>query len=115
VSLGLYFDQHVPGPVAEGLRRRGIDVLTTEEDGAKSREDQTLLDRAAVLGRVMVTNDNDFLSIAAAWMAEDRLFAGLVHLTTQRIPFGKAIEDLELIARVYSETDMLDRVEHLPL
>jgi hypothetical protein len=114
VTLGLYFDQHVPGPIAAGLRRQGIDVITTEQDGRKSLEDESLFERATALGRVMVTNDDDFLRIAAAWMAEGRHFAGLVYIKSQRVPFGKLIDDLLLIASVYSAEEMTDRIEHLP-
>jgi hypothetical protein len=114
VTLGLYFDQHVPGPITAGLRRQKIDVLTAEEDGRKTREDESLFERATALGRVMVTNDDDFLRIAAAWMAEGRHFAGLAFIKSQQIPFGKVIDDLLLLASVYSAEEMTDRIEHLP-
>ena len=34
MSLRLYMDHHVPFSVTEGLRQRGIDVLTAYEDNA---------------------------------------------------------------------------------
>ena len=30
-AVRYYMDQHFPGPVTAGLRRRGIDVLTAQE------------------------------------------------------------------------------------
>jgi len=33
VSVALYFDQHIPKAIAVGVRERGIDVLTADEDG----------------------------------------------------------------------------------
>ena len=38
-----------------GLRRKGIDCLTAEEDGTKQLPDDLLLQRATELGRVMVS------------------------------------------------------------
>jgi predicted nuclease of predicted toxin-antitoxin system len=114
VSLGLYFDQHIQGPIAEGLRRQGIDVLTAEADGRKAAQDETLLERATALGRLLVTNDEDFTVIAASWQALGREFAGLVYITEQQIPYGRAIEDLRLIAEGYSAEEMISRIEYLP-
>lgn len=39
LNLRLYVDVPVPRPVDRGLRRRGIDVLTAQEDGADLWED----------------------------------------------------------------------------
>ena len=43
------------------LRLRGLDVLTAQEDGAATMDDPVLLDRAIALGRVVFTQDEDFL------------------------------------------------------
>ena len=115
MSLRYYFDHHVQGPVAEGLRRRGIEVITAWEDGARQLPDESLLTRATELGCVLVTNDEDFTVIAAAWQALGRPFAGIVYMTRQAIPYGTLIEDLHLIAETYTPDEMLNRVEYLPL
>ena len=115
MSLAFYFDQHVPGPIAAGLRRRGVAVLTAEEDGRNAWEDEYLLERATELSRVMVTNDRDFLVITARWMDRGRMFAGLVYMTDQGIDYGKAIADLETVARVYTSEEVRDHIEYLPL
>jgi hypothetical protein len=39
-------DVHIPLAITEGLRRRGIDVLTAQQDGAHRLEDDLLLQRA---------------------------------------------------------------------
>jgi hypothetical protein len=33
MPVSLYMDVHVPQAIADQLRRRGVDVLTTHEDG----------------------------------------------------------------------------------
>ena len=50
-------DVHVPGQVTRGLRLRGVDVLTAQEDGTTTFPDPDLLDRATALGRVLFTQD----------------------------------------------------------
>ena len=62
--LALYMNQHVPRAITEGLRLRGIDVITAYEDGASDMGDPELLDRAAELGRVLFTQDDDLLAEA---------------------------------------------------
>jgi predicted nuclease of predicted toxin-antitoxin system len=47
--------------MTEGLRLREVDVLTAQEDGAATLDDPVLLDRAMALGRVVFTQDEDFL------------------------------------------------------
>jgi predicted nuclease of predicted toxin-antitoxin system len=56
-------DHHVPAAIARGLRRRDVDVLTTEEDRTTDWDDEQLLERAARLGRIIFTQDDDFLVI----------------------------------------------------
>ena len=34
-----YFDVHVPAAIAAELRRRGVDVITAQEDGTAELED----------------------------------------------------------------------------
>ena len=65
MSLALYTDVHVKRAVTNGLRLRGVDVLTAQEDGTARLSDPDLLDRATALGRVVFTQDEDFLAEAA--------------------------------------------------
>ena len=75
----LYMDVHVPAPVTEGLRRRGVDVLTSQEDGTRTATDAALLARAVELGRVLYSQDEDLLVLAAEWQTEGREFPGLIY------------------------------------
>ena len=65
MSVGLYFDVHVRREVAEGLRRRGVDVLTAQEDGTTRLSDSEMLDRAGAIGRVLFTQDEGLLAESA--------------------------------------------------
>jgi predicted nuclease of predicted toxin-antitoxin system len=65
MSVGLYMDEHVPRAITEGLRLRGVDVLTAQEDNRRRASDSELLDRATELGRILFTQDSDLLREAA--------------------------------------------------
>jgi len=61
-----YLDEHIPKGVVEGLRRRGIDVLTVQEAGRSGDSDERQLAFAKKEGRVLVTFDDDFLRLDAS-------------------------------------------------
>lgn len=114
MSLPLYMDQHVPLSITEGLRERGIDVLTAREDNAADWNDPAILQRASELQRVVFTLDDDFLAIAAEWLESGREFAGVAYAHQLGITIGQAIHDLELLATVLDPKDMQNRIEFLP-
>jgi hypothetical protein len=111
----LYLDVHVPAAIAAELRRRGVDVLTAQEDGATELDDNDLLVRANSLGRVVFTQDIRFKALAEDWQRTARLFAGLVFGHQLHGSIGQYIRDLELIAKATDPTDWHGHVEHLPL
>jgi hypothetical protein len=110
----LYMDHHVPSAITDGLRRRGVDVLTAEEDGSAAIDDDRLLDRATVLGRVLFSQDEDLLAIAYQRVQAGRAFGGVVYAHQLAISIGQAVRDLELLAKVLDPPDMRNRVEYLP-
>jgi hypothetical protein len=108
-------DHHVDVSITEGLRRRGIDVLTCQDDGTTTWDDEHLLERAAQHGRVLFSQDDDLLAIARRWQQKNQPFAGLIYGHQLDLSIGQAIRDLELIAGVYDPDDIRDRVEYIPL
>lgn len=50
-----------------GQRHMQVSVLTVAEDGRADWDDERLLERALELGRVVCTQDCDFLVLAAGW------------------------------------------------
>lgn len=78
MALPVYLDVHVPAGVTQGLRRKAIDALTAQDDGASLMPDEQLLHRATDLGRVLLTQDLDFLGIASRWQTSGRAFAGIL-------------------------------------
>ena len=101
MPLGFYMDHHVPSAITNGLRLRGVDVLTAHEDGTQRLEDPALLDRAGALGRVLFTRDDDFLKEAALRQQQGIFFAGVIYAHQLRVSIGVCIENLELIAKLH--------------
>ena len=115
MSLRLYMDVHVRREVTEGLRWRGVDVLTAQEDGTAEFDDPVLLDRATELGRLLFSQDRDLLREAARRQETGEQFAGVVFARQLQVSIGQCIDDLELIAKVGAPEEFAGRVEYLPL
>jgi hypothetical protein len=108
-------DVHVPRAITHGLRLRGVDVLTAQEDDARRLSDSELLDRAATLGRVLFSRDTDLLVEATGRQRSGRWFAGVVYANQMHVTIGRCVDDLELIATAGDLADLANRVEYLPL
>jgi hypothetical protein len=108
-------DVHVPRAVTGQLRRRGVDVLTAQEDDAGTLDDDQLLERSTRLGRLLVTQDIRFGALAESWQAESRHFAGLAFAHPMEITIGRYVKDLEVISLVSVDGECDDQVYRLPL
>lgn len=115
MALALYLDHHVRREVAGALRRRGVDVLTCLQDGTAEWSDAALLERAAQLGRVMVSQDRDMLVEADRRRSAGAPLPGLVYAHQLWVPSGRLIEDLELMAKVLEPAEVAGCVVFLPL
>lgn len=103
MSLKLYMDLHVRRAVTQGLRRRGVDVKTAQEDDNAKLADDLLLDRALALGRVVFSQDDDMLRVARHRQKQGEPFAGVIYAHQLSITTGQAVRDLELIAKAYEQ------------
>ena len=115
MNIAFYMDVHVPGPITVGLRKRGVDIITAQEDHTDRLSDPKLLDRATQLGRVVFTQDVDFLVEAARRQEMNIHFAGIVFARQRKVTCAKCLTDLEMIAKAGEAGQMVGRVEYLPL
>lgn len=115
MAHAIYMDVHIPAAITAGLRRRGIDVLTSQEDGTNRLADTALLDRATGLGRILFSEDTDLLAIAQEWQTISHPFAGLLFAHQEGASIGRLIEDIELIAKCLASEDVANVVIYLPL
>lgn len=107
-DIQYYLDEHIAGAVANGLRRRGIDVLTLTEAGMLGAGDEEHFTFAREQARTIVTHDDDFLRLAA----QSEEHAGVVYIP-QRRSIGDVIRGLTLIAEVLGAEGMRGHIEFL--
>lgn len=115
MSLALYMDENVHRGITNGLRLRGVDILTVQEDKRTSFSDPLILDRAMELQRVLFSQDEDFLAEATHRQSENISFAGVIYAHKLRVSLGDCINDLEIIAKAANREDLANRVQYLPL
>ena len=90
-------------------------MLTAQEDGTARWEDADLLDRAAELGQVLFSQDEDLLAEAAKRQRTGIPFHGVIYAPQLGLALGLCIEDLEILAKAGIPSDFANRVQYLPL
>jgi len=107
--IQFYLDQHIPFAVAEGLRRRGVDTLTSQEAGQCGLPDIDQLKFATKHQRVTVTFDSDYLFLASSGFHH----AGIAWCPLGKHTVGRLVSALLLIHGVLNQEEMQDHVEFL--
>ena len=74
-----------------------------------------MLDRATELGRVLFSQDDDFLAIVRERQTGEEMFAGLIYGHQLAATVGKYVLDLEVVCKVLEPADIVNRIEYLPL
>ncbi|MEH2408660.1 DUF5615 family PIN-like protein [Nostoc sp.] len=109
MSVALYIDENVHRGITDGLRIRGVDVLTVQEDGRTSFPDPLILDR------VLFSQDDDFLAEANHRQDKQINFAGVIYAHKLRVTVGDCVRDLEIIAKTAYLEELSNRIQYLPL
>ena len=107
-SIKFYMDENVPLAIPAGLRRRGINVLTTQEAGKMSAPDPDQLAFSTSQGRVIFTQDHDFLTLNS----EGVQHAGIAY-AHQSVALGRIVQGLVFMYQILDAEDMVNRVEYL--
>lgn len=90
-----------------------MDVLTAQEDGSDTLEDPQLLRRATELGRVLFTQDQDFLEIPYLLSAQDIECSGVIYCAQDR-PIGVCVEELHLVTELVESCELANLCVKLP-
>src|SRR5260370_33835339 len=85
-----FADVHVASAIVGGLRMRGMDIVTAEERGQCTENDEALLATATAEGRLMLSKDKDFFRIHHEWMTAGRSHAGILFIR-YRLSIGDPI------------------------
>ncbi len=99
----------MPNAVGVALRRRGIDVLTAAEAGLLGAPEEEVLARSLADGRVLVTQDRDFLRLHR----EQHPHAGIAYSQRGTRTIAQLLTGLVLIYDVLEPDGMTGRVEYL--
>ena len=105
-ALKFQTDENISKVVINGLQRRGADVLSTPKAGLKGATDEEQLAFATQQGRVLVTHDDDFLSLHARGIEH----SGIIFIQPNK-PIGDTVRGLHLIYQVLTVEDMRNHVE----
>lgn len=104
-----HLDEDVDPAIAEGLRRLGIDVTTSQEVGLLGALDPIQLAFAHSRGRVLVTHDDDHLMLQSRGVEH----SGIAYCHRLRRSIGEIIDALSLLWELCEPDEMVNRVEYL--
>ncbi|MEB3249143.1 MAG: DUF5615 family PIN-like protein [Merismopediaceae bacterium] len=108
-QIKFHLDENVSNAVAEGLRRRGIDVTTTPEQNLIGVSDREQLTFAFEQGRVIFTQDNDFLKLHQANIPH----SGIAYCHQGSRSIGEVVKTLALIWELVDSEDMVGHIEFI--
>jgi predicted nuclease of predicted toxin-antitoxin system len=103
-----HLDEHIDSAIAEGLRRRSIDVTTTAEEGLLGVSDEQQLEFAHQSRRILVTRDVDFLRMHDRQVPH----AGIVFITSTSRTVRETLRFLCLLHESLDPADMIGQVEY---
>ncbi|MFN6518050.1 MAG: DUF5615 family PIN-like protein [Nostoc sp. CreGUA01] len=109
-KIRFHLDENVSNAIAEGLRRRGIDVTTTPEAGLVSASDGEQLSFAESQNRVIFTHDDDFVVLHQSGLV---MHAGITYCAQNRHSIGEILKSLILIWEVLEPEEMRCQLEFI--
>jgi predicted nuclease of predicted toxin-antitoxin system len=108
-TIRFHLDENCDPRIAAGLRLHGIDVTTTAEAGLVSTTDDEQLAYALSECRVIITQDTDFLRIAAA----GRDHPGVIFYPSQSRTVGQVVTLVHLLWEMDEAEQMRNHVEYI--
>lgn len=108
-KIRLYFDENMPEAAAKQLADHDIDVLTTQKAKRCGASDPDQLRFAASQGRVICTQDKDYLELAKT----DPLHCGIAFIGFKSREIGAMVKALREMHRNESSESMESRLVYL--
>lgn len=106
--IRLHLDENVSRAVADGLRRRGVDVTTTADAGLIGASDLDQIAFALRESRGIFTQDHDFLAHHQAGVKH----AGIIYAPKGTRSIGEIVRFLVLVNTCLDQRDMVGRLEY---
>jgi predicted nuclease of predicted toxin-antitoxin system len=107
-KLRFYLNESVNIAVANGLRRRGIEAISSKDAGNLGLSDEEQLNYAIRKGFVIVTHDTDFLAMTMNFEHK-----GIVYVHQQKYGVGDLVRRLKLLWEIADSENLLNHVEFL--
>ena len=108
-TIRFHLDENCSQAIADGLRRRGVDVTTTPEVGLLGALDAEQLAYCRTEGRVIFSYDEDMLRLAAAGVEH----AGVAFCQQRRRGIGDIVRALVLLWERLEPDEMVGQVKYL--
>jgi predicted nuclease of predicted toxin-antitoxin system len=108
-KIKFHLDENVNNAIAQGLRRRDIDVTTTPEQSLIGVSDEVQLKFALSQNRVIFTQDTDFLRMNKM----NTNHYGIVYCSQGNKSIGEIIKGLILIWELLESSEIVGNVEFL--
>ncbi len=115
--LRLLADENFNGDILRGLllRQPDLDLVRVQDLGLAGADDPELLAWAAANHRIILTHDRATMSDHAyERVAAGEPVAG-VFILNDRLPVGRAIEEILLLVECTEQAEWIGRAVHVPL
>lgn len=111
--MKIYCDENIESAIVAGLKRRGIEVILTQDRKDLGKSDEYHLRRASDLKAVVFTHDADLLKIAHRWDQERKEHKGILYAHSLDLSIGECIRMVELVTQILTEEEMKNHIEFL--
>jgi predicted nuclease of predicted toxin-antitoxin system len=108
-TIRFHLDENCSLAIAHGLRRRGVDVTSSPEAGLLGAGDDTQLAYVVTEGRLIFTEDQDFLRIHAMGTPHP----GVAYCRQKTRTVGQIVRGLLLIWERYEPDEVRNTVRYL--
>jgi len=112
-KIKIYVDENVNYKVVEGLRRRGVGIITVQESNLSGVTDEKLLEYAKSIDACIFTHDDDFLKLEGEWKLKGKMHNGIIYVHQQKLSVGEIVRKLKLLVETISLEEMINHVEFL--
>jgi len=108
--LRAYADEHVPSAVVQALRLRGMDVVFVQDRQGEGTDDADVLAESLRDRRILLTNDTDFLVLAAQLSKRNEPFAPVFFWPQKRRRVGEIVRRILREAKLGNYAELCSRV-----
>ena len=108
-EIGFYLDENIDPEVAAQLTKDGIDIITVRDLETLGDSDLNHLQKATEMGRVLCTQDQDFLRMNADGIEHAGIAFGEQYSST----IGGWVKALRKLHSIKTAENMINHVEFL--